>query len=170
MIAISLSSSQLNDMNLEIIKFHKNDKNNHEILMKYAKLSTMCLQVCSHLFFVVAMVSFSFGIIMSVYTKSLVLSFGFQIPLINLQSLHGFIINFLFQDWSCFVGYKGFTGFIRIYFSLFIHACTEIDIIIDQLSLFNLFIVGNFETCKNFQKESASYLDNILKMHKKNNL
>lgn len=170
MIAVCLSSSQLNEMNVEIIKFHKDDRNNHKILMKYASLSAICLKVCSHLFFIVSMVSFSFGIIMSVYTKSLVLSFGFEIPFINLQSFHGFIINHLFQDWSCFVGYKGFTGFIRIYFSLFIHACTEIDIIIDQLSAFNSFIIENFENCEIFEKESARYLVTILKMHKENNL
>lgn len=107
---------------------------------------------------------------MSLYTKSLVLTFGFELPFINLDSLHGWIINLLFQYSIIFFAYKGFLGILQIYFCLFVHACTSIDIVIDFLSTFNTFIDENFETNQQFHTEAFDYLQNIINLHKKNNL
>lgn len=153
-------------MNEEMIKFHKNYKNN-PILIKYGNLTVICLKWISRLLLACGIVSFLFGLIMCVYTKSLVLTFGFQLPFINLNSLHGFIINSLFQYSVIFFAYNGFLAFVHMYFSLFIYVCTEIDIIIDSLAVFDKFIVENL----NFnQKMAVGYLKAIIKLHKKNNL
>lgn len=158
------------EMNLEIIEVHKNKNKNPEILMKYAMLTDTCLKWISRLFLACALISGSFGPIMSVYTKSLVLTFGFQLPFIPINSFYGFFINFLFQNSCIFYAYKGFAGFIRLYFYLFINGCTEIDIIIDSISEFSKFIEANFEFNQKFDNEALKYLLNIIKLHKKNNL
>lgn len=155
-------------MNEEMIEFHKNE--NNPILMKYSNMSVLCLKWISRLFIACGVVSVLFGIIMCFYTKSLVLTFGFELPFINLKSLHGFIINSLFQYSVIFFAYNGFLAFVHMYFSLFIHVCTEIDIIIDLLSVFNKYIVENFEFNPKFYNEAVKYLQKIIKMHKKNNL
>lgn len=170
LIAIYINRSELNKMNFQIIKFHKNESNNHEILRKYGKLSIICLKICSHLFFSCFMISISFGLLMSVYTRSLVLTFGFQLPFINFNTFYGWLINLIFQEFTILVAYKGFTAYIRMYFSLFLFTCTEIDIIINQLSEFSTFIEENYSNNKNFEKEASAYLEDIIKLHKKNSL
>lgn len=157
-------------MNLEIIELHKNKNKNPEILMKYANVTDTCLKWITRLFLVCYIVSVFFGPILCIYTKSFVLTFGFQLPFIHFNSLHGFIINFFFQNFCIYLAYKGFTAFIRIFFCLFINACTEIDLIIDLLSEFSKFVHENFEFNQNFNKEALEYLLNIIKLHKKNNL
>lgn len=162
--------SGLLEMNLEIIEFHKNKNNNPEILIKYGKVTEVCLKWISRLFLACFLVSISFGPIMCVYTNSLVLTFGFQLPFISVNSLHGFFINFMFQNSCIYFAYKGFNGFMRIYFYLFINGCTEIDTIIDSLLKFSEFIDANFEFNQNFDIEAKDYLQTIIKLHKKNTL
>lgn len=157
-------------MNIETVEFHKNEKNKPEILMKYANITVFCLKWITRTFLACYVSSIAFGPLICIYTNSLVLTFGFQLPFINLDSLHGFIVNLMFQNSCVYCAYKGFTALIRIYFSLFIQACTEIDIIIDSLSEFSKFIKSNFEFNQNFPKEAAEHLVTILKIHKKNNL
>lgn len=157
-------------MNIEIIEFHKNKKNDQEILIKYGKVTETCLKWISRLFLACFIVSVSYGPIMCVYTNSLVLTFGFQLPFISINSLHGYFINFMFQNSCMYFAYKGFNGFMRIYFYLFINGCTEIDIIIESLLEFSKFIDANFESNQNFNAEAKYFLHTIIKLHKKNTL
>lgn len=157
-------------MNEEIIDFHNNGNNNPDILTKYSNMTVICLKWISRLFLSCAVVSMLFGLILSLYTKSFVLTFGFELPFINLDSLHGWIINLLFQYSVIFFAYKGFLGILQMYFCLFVHACTSIDIIIDLLSTFNKYIDESFEKNQQFHTEAIDYLQIIINLHKKNNL